>query len=558
MNRVPFSRLGARFARASVGAILTTIAVTSIGMATAGAAQVTYTVTRADDPDPNGCAAGDCSLREAVLAANADTIIDRIELPAGDYTLSIAGLGDAMQGDLDITSPVVIEGIDAAESTVNGAGHIINDRVFQIKTNPVTFDHITVVGGVAPADADTFHRGGGVRVNPFALLNLTNSRIASNHAPLNNSQGGGIFNEGQAFITDSRIEANTATNDAGVGGFGAGLFTAAGATTELTRSIVQDNTAAFGGGLAGQGVVNMHESRLRNNRAGIGGGAYLSNGSNYTFTNTNLYGNIAEQVGGAIRARNGRAYLRSSTVSANNAGINGGGIAAIDDAGAPATEIRLVNTILAKNVDSTADGQPNPDCLDQTGDLFVTEGYNILGSYTGCTDLNAVTGDHFGSSIQALDPLLKGPAFNGGTHLTQAFLPGSTAIDAGSNLTTGPTVCPTIDSRGAPRNGRCDVGAYEEVKCRGIVVNRLGTPGDDSATGLLEPSPLADGVTGQGGNDSLRGAEGNDGLCGGAGNDTLKGGKDNDKLVGGSGRDVCVGGPGRDTGTGCEVEKSIP
>ena len=41
-------------------------------LATASAASaVTYRPTRTDDPAPNGCKKKDCSLREAVIAANA-------------------------------------------------------------------------------------------------------------------------------------------------------------------------------------------------------------------------------------------------------------------------------------------------------------------------------------------------------------------------------------------------------------------------------------------------------------------------------------------------------
>ena len=37
-----------------------------------GAEATTFAITRVDDPLPNGCQVGDCSLREAVLAANAN------------------------------------------------------------------------------------------------------------------------------------------------------------------------------------------------------------------------------------------------------------------------------------------------------------------------------------------------------------------------------------------------------------------------------------------------------------------------------------------------------
>ena len=47
------------------------------------AAAATFTATRADDPLPDTCLPADCSLREAVLAAEATPEPDVIALPAG-------------------------------------------------------------------------------------------------------------------------------------------------------------------------------------------------------------------------------------------------------------------------------------------------------------------------------------------------------------------------------------------------------------------------------------------------------------------------------------------
>ena len=44
--------------------------------------------TRFDDPSPNGCLPTDCSLREALIAANASVGRDRVVLAAGTYSLS--------------------------------------------------------------------------------------------------------------------------------------------------------------------------------------------------------------------------------------------------------------------------------------------------------------------------------------------------------------------------------------------------------------------------------------------------------------------------------------
>jgi hypothetical protein len=49
--------------------------------------------TRFDDPLPDGCAPSDCSLREAVMAANGSAG-STITLAAGVYSLTIPGADD--------------------------------------------------------------------------------------------------------------------------------------------------------------------------------------------------------------------------------------------------------------------------------------------------------------------------------------------------------------------------------------------------------------------------------------------------------------------------------
>jgi len=58
----------------------------------------TYAVTRTDDPAPDGCQVGDCSLREAVLAANANAGLDDVVLAAATYVLdSPIEVGDQLR-----------------------------------------------------------------------------------------------------------------------------------------------------------------------------------------------------------------------------------------------------------------------------------------------------------------------------------------------------------------------------------------------------------------------------------------------------------------------------
>lgn len=89
----------------------------------APALAATFVPTRFDDPVPNGCQPTDCSLREAVIAANGTTAADTILLAAGVYQLTrAAGTIDAVGADLDVTAPLAIVGAGPGATAIR-SGH---------------------------------------------------------------------------------------------------------------------------------------------------------------------------------------------------------------------------------------------------------------------------------------------------------------------------------------------------------------------------------------------------------------------------------------------------
>lgn len=137
------------------------------------AASITVNTT-ADELDADG----DCSLREAITAANTDAAVsgcaagngaDDITVPAGTYTLTRVGAredGNAT-GDLDIAGDVTITGAGGSLTIVDGNA---TDRVLQVHSGVVVVEDLGVRHGVAPSGAagrdciDEFRcdeRGGG-------------------------------------------------------------------------------------------------------------------------------------------------------------------------------------------------------------------------------------------------------------------------------------------------------------------------------------------------------------------------------------------------------------
>jgi hypothetical protein len=518
--------------RKVVGVLIAALAATAAPAASAE----TLTVTRFDDPLPNGCAAGDCSLREAAIVSNTDPADkDVISLAPGTYSLSIAGPG-GFQGDLDLSSSVDIVNTGIGAVTIDANGDVTGERAIEVLSQPpgtvsVALHDISIASGIAPLDGENFARGGGVRVNANTSFAMRGGRLSGNAASIRPSAadalGGGLYVEG--FATLDEVE-------------------------------VAGNEADSGGGIAASGgILNILNSRVgRNVGADDGGALYADDDAELSVHNSTLDSNQAGDAGGGIMLSNANAVMNNTTIARNRAGLGGGVIVSTTGL------LRPANSIIASNIGTS-------DIIGRTHDCFATSGHiqslghNLLGDAgpTSCMDPDG--GDLIGGTQghpAPIEPRLGPSGRHGGPTTTISLKSSSPAVDAGNpGGAFGLPDCQSTDARGVPRalGGRCDMGAYELTTCSGVVVNRVATDGAESASSLLlTPTMGADGILALGGEDSVTGASGADGLCGGLGNDRLSGEAGNDRLVGGPGRDICIGGPGNDTATGCELERSIP
>ena len=111
---------------------------------------------------------------------------DTIVLPAGTYTLTMAGSGEdsGLTGDLDVTSGLTILGASAASTIIDGNGGMLLDRVIHINyAASAEIAGVTIRNG----DADGSGGGGVFSANNSSLV-LTNTTISGNHA----QAGGGV------------------------------------------------------------------------------------------------------------------------------------------------------------------------------------------------------------------------------------------------------------------------------------------------------------------------------------------------------------------------------
>lgn len=305
-------------------------------------------------------------------------------------------------------------------------------------------------------------------------------------------------------------------------------------------------TGEDGGAVLAAGRMVLSDSALVDSVAGGSGGglALTSSRKGIALVNTTVSGNVAGGSGGGLAVLGGgRAYLTlvNTTVTENLArgmslgGGHGGGLAGGDGLS------YLENSILAGN--GVRGGATGPDCA---GPNLISRGGNLIGSLEGCGALDPRPTD-----LRGVPAGVRPLGNYGGSALSHALAPTSAALNAARD-----GLCATFDGRGVPRRlgGPCDIGAYERVRCRGVLVDRVGTGKDD----LLAGTPGRDGVLALNGDDFVRAGAGRDAVCGGAGEDVLRGGDGADALAGQRGRDRCLGRGGTDRADGCEVLRGVP
>lgn len=230
-------------------------------------------------------AGGECSLRAAVMESNALGGIHEIQLSAGTYTFSIAGMNEdgALSGDLDLDADITIVGISALNTLINGDSL---DRIFHVLPgNNVSLSFLTIEEGYLNSGI-----GGGI-LNE-GTLDLIGVHVSSNVCELNQGGtteggfGGGVANLGVIQCNSSSVFNNTArggrgTNGANGGGgggstpgLGGGFFNAASGVIDLVNVTISGNRAIGGmysGGSGNGGNFNMSGNAGAGINAGAGG-----------------------------------------------------------------------------------------------------------------------------------------------------------------------------------------------------------------------------------------------------------------------------------------------
>lgn len=301
------------------------------------------TVTKTADT-ADGVCDSDCSLREAITAANADFDATTINVPAGHYKLTLTGADEDMNatGDLDIRSPISLLGAGARKTIIDGNG---TDRVLHVPPISAPSEFAIVVQGVKIANGKVTNAiGGGIwHQEDQATFYLYKSTVRNNHA----LQGGGIGN-GYQDPTNMVIETSTISgNHAGPDGQGAGIQNYGSLT--LRNTTISGNRATFAGGiLMFDGTLTIEWSTIAFNTATQPGGGLMINSGTVTALGSIIAKNKAGQFVSAKNCNhaitsNGHNLENGASCGFTGAGdVNGGPrLDALGNYGGPTNTLRL-------------------------------------------------------------------------------------------------------------------------------------------------------------------------------------------------------------------------
>jgi CSLREA domain-containing protein len=393
----------------------------------------TFRPTRFDDPPPDACKPANCSLREAILAANDNLGRDTVALRAGTYEMEIPPApANLITGDFNAFGEITIRGQGPKETRIEGNSL---DTVMTIAGADAKLKSVKVKGGFADALGTS---GGGLLLSGH--VTLTNVVVKGNEASFS---GGGIWSDAASLtIKKSTITRNDASEGAGIDlrpGFSETPV------TQIRSSTISLNHAnAKAAGVLADGVgngsatwvplVTLENSTVARNTAvdpvgdggtRAGGGIMADNGATVALDNStvthNQAGELAENgVGGGIYQHSNAGFaLGDSVIAQNSVGLNG-----------------MLGTILS--------GAQCAGLFQGSGGVVVE-----LQNGTACV----ISGDIREPDNAEVDEL----ANNGGPTRTVAIAPPSVAIGYAVS-------CPARDQRGVPRPATgCDSGAFEHA-----------------------------------------------------------------------------------------------
>ena len=327
--------------------------------------------------DNNTFGDGLVTLREAIIAANANTTTDLGQTGSGADTIQFDSATFATPKTLSL---IFGEMVVSEALTINGPGRDaltvdaqLNSRIFKFTatTGDFTVTDLSLTRGrsvgTSYARGGALYKSGSGDLN-LARVSITGSSVVAGNNSFNNAHGGGIFIEGRTSrltISSSTISGNTAmatiahgggiasfakfvtitdsiiSDNSAIGpqGSGGGVnayndqFTSSPELTLTGTTITGNSSTVSGGGvfingglIVGGRITDNRTTRIATDNSGGGGGVFSNVG--LTVRDATIHANHSTTEGGGIKADFTTLTIESSTVSGNSSQGRGGGVAA--------------------------------------------------------------------------------------------------------------------------------------------------------------------------------------------------------------------------------------
>ena len=379
-------------------------------------------------------------LTQPPLMVTNSTGLTTIQGPGADV-LSIDGdaLGTGLvvgaAADVDLSGLTVTVSSSIFTSAVAG---IMNSGTLTVRSCSIA------IPGGADIDnsgtltvTDTLLSTSNTTVSNIGIHNELTGKLSASGTTFS-TMGVGLSNKGTASLTGCNFSRDTggAVNNQGA--------------LDVTGTIFFSNQGIGGIENGGGATLTVSTSSFQIQLGSDGGAIQNDSGAAATLVNCTLAGNSATNRGGAIYSA-GLLTITNCTITANQVNYPGPG-GGITVAGGTAA---INNSVVAANFQ----GPFNATASDISG--TVTGGYNVIGKGGSGGLADGANGNRVGITDLKLAPL----DYYGGPALTMPPLPGSPALDHGSNALALDSHGQTLqtDERGFARvfNGIVDIGAVE-------------------------------------------------------------------------------------------------
>jgi len=306
-----------------------------------GAGADTFKVNTGADLAPNGCTKDDCSVREAIIAANRSEGKDTVVLRSGRvHGLAIAGADEekSKTGDLDVLGKTTIKASKKEPAVIQANGI---DRVMHVQAKTKVIG-LELTGGLTTQNSV---QGLGL-YSPTARVDIKRSKITGNTAAGNST--GGLSAHGGGSLVKSEVSFNEGDNTGGASlsgdgekpflvkrskifenTVGGGLFISNGI---VEKSEITDNEAVQCGGVDLNAGVLTDSLVARNETvpavSGTYGGGGVCLGSDSSIVGSTITENTSVADGDGVEVFGGEAII-NSTIHDNLASDEGGGVSVL-------------------------------------------------------------------------------------------------------------------------------------------------------------------------------------------------------------------------------------